>query len=208
MRLLIGVAAVGALVLGADPVGAQGYIVPSGTAANIKRAIESPARTEEQRAQDAARKRAEILTLAGIEDGDRVIEFASFGHYYTTLLVEAVGPSGHVHMVDMPWTEAFAGGPARALDAAHANATFTLVHFNRANLPRNIDVAMMVLFYHDLKAQSGESFAQYARPIDQGTHRPNRARIPKAQRSIDFRNVQMPSLSTCTEGGARLRSLR
>jgi predicted methyltransferase len=156
MRLLISVAAVGALVLGADPVGAQGYIVPSGTAANIKRAIESPARMEEQRARDAARKPAEILTLAGIEDGDRVIEFASFGHYYTTLLVEAVGPSGHVHMVDMPWTEPFAGGPARAFDAAHANATFTLIHFNRAELPRNIDVALMVLFYHDLKTQSGE----------------------------------------------------
>ncbi len=132
------------------------YTVPEGTPANIARAIESGARSDEQRARDARRKPAEILMLAGIEDGHEVIEFGSFGHYYTTLLVEAVGPSGHVHMIDMPWTEPFGGTRARAFDVAHENATYTLAHYNRADLPSNVDSALMVLFYHDLTVQRGE----------------------------------------------------
>jgi predicted methyltransferase len=132
------------------------YQLPAGTAANIRRAVQSSVRTDEQRARDAGRKPAHVLTLAGIESGDRVVEFASFGHYYTTMLVEAVGPSGHVYMVDMPWIERFGGEPARAFDAAHDNATFMQVHYNRMDLPNNIDAAMMVLFYHDLKRDSAE----------------------------------------------------
>ena len=103
MRLMIGIAAVSGLVFGATLATAQdSYVVPAVTPANIKRAVESDARTDEQRARDPLRKPAEILMLAGIEEGDHAIEFAAFGHYYTTLLVDAVGTDGHVEMVDMP----------------------------------------------------------------------------------------------------------
>ncbi len=157
MRLMIGIAAVSGLVLGATLATAQdSYMAPAGTPANIKRAVESDARTDEQRARDARRKPAEILTLAGIEEGDHVIEFAAFGHYYTTLLVDAVGTDGHVEMVDMPWIERFGGEPARAFAAAHDNATFTQVHYNEADLPGNVDAVTMVLFYHDLTRESAE----------------------------------------------------
>jgi len=158
MRSLIGIAVFSVITLSMTQAFAQGsrYTVPAGTAANVLRAIESADRAEEQRARDTGRRPAEILTLAGIEEGDQVIEFASFGHYYTTLLAEAVGTDGHVHMLDLPWTEPFGGRAARAFDAAHANATYTLAHYNRVELPGNVDVAMMVLFYHDLKTQTGE----------------------------------------------------
>ena len=157
MRLMIGIAAVSGLVLGATLAAAQdSYMAPAGTPANIKRAVESDVRTDEQRARDARRKPAEILTLAGIEEGDHVIEFAAFGHYYTTLLVDAVGTDGHVEMVDMPWIERFGGEPARAFAAAHDNATFTQVHYNEADLPGNVDAVTMVLFYHDLTRESAE----------------------------------------------------
>jgi predicted methyltransferase len=158
MRLLVSVAAAGVVALGSGDAFAQGsaYSIPAGTPDNIRRAVESAARTEEQRARDSGRRPAEILTLAGIEYGDEVIEFASFGHYYTTILVEAVGPDGHVHMIDLPWTEPFGGRAARAFDAEHANATYTLAHYNRADFPNGVDVVTMVLFYHDLKTQAGE----------------------------------------------------
>lgn len=158
MRKSICLAAIGGLVIGTELARAQdsGYAIPPGTPANIVRAIESADRTNEQRARDVLRKPAEILALAGIEEGDEIIEFASFGHYYTTLLVEAVGPRGHVHMMDLPWTEPFGGVRARAFDAAHDNATYTLGNYNRVELPGNVDAALMVLFYHDLKVQSGE----------------------------------------------------
>jgi predicted methyltransferase len=126
------------------------YGVPTTAPANVKRAVESAARTAEQRARDADRKPAETLMLAEIADGERIVELASFGHYWTTMLVEAVGPSGHVYMLDMPWTDPFGGEAARAFDAAHGNATYTQAHYNRAEWPQNVDAVLNVLFYHDL----------------------------------------------------------
>jgi predicted methyltransferase len=66
------------------------------------------------------------------------------------MLVEAVGRTGHVYMIDMPWTDRFGGEGARAFDAAHENATYTQVNYNQANLPQNVDAVLNVLFYHDL----------------------------------------------------------
>lgn len=157
MRLMIGIAAVSGLVFGATLTMAQdSYVVPADTPANVKRAVESDARTDEQRARDSLRKPAEILMLASIEEGNHIIEFAAIGHYYTTLLVDAVGTDGHVEMVDMPWTERFGGEPARAFAAGHDNATYTQVHYNEADLPDDVDVVTMVLFYHDLTRESAE----------------------------------------------------
>jgi predicted methyltransferase len=126
------------------------YRVPAAAPANIKRAVESTARPAEQRARDADRKPAETLMLLNVAEGERVIELASFGHYWTTMLVDAVGPSGHVYMVDMPWTDRFGGEGARAFDTAHANATYTQAHYNQMQLPQNVDAVLMVQFYHDL----------------------------------------------------------
>ncbi|HVJ30917.1 MAG TPA: methyltransferase [Gammaproteobacteria bacterium] len=130
---------------------APAYRVPASAPANIKRAVESPSRPADQRARDADRKPAETLMLANIAEGQRVVELAAFGHYWTNMLVEAVGPSGHVYMVDMPWTDRFGGEAARAFDAAHDNATYTQAHYNQMQLPQNVDAVIFVQFYHDLK---------------------------------------------------------
>jgi predicted methyltransferase len=127
------------------------YRVPATAPANIKRAVESPARPAEQRGADINRKPAETLMLAEIAEGERVVELGAFGHYWTNMLVEAVGSAGQVAMVDMPWTDRFGGEAARALDTAHANATYTQAHYNQMQLPPNVDAVMIVQFYHDLK---------------------------------------------------------
>jgi predicted methyltransferase len=124
--------------------------VPAAAPANIQRAVESPSRAPEQRARDADRKPAETLMLLEVDEGERIVELGSFGHYWTAMLVEAVGASGHVYMIDMPWTDRFGGEAARAFDTAHANATYTQAHYNEMQLPANVDAAMMVQFYHDL----------------------------------------------------------
>ena len=139
------------LVLAATGAEAQSYSVPAAAPANIKRAVESTARPADQRARDADRKPAETLMLANIAEGQRVVELAAFGHYWTNMLVEAVGPRGHVYMVDMPWTDRFGGEAARAFDAAHENATYTQAHYNEMQLPQNVDAVIFVQFYHDLK---------------------------------------------------------
>ena len=153
MRLVTSFAAIAVCALGLSVAGAQdtgAYMIPAETPANIRSAVESSARADAQRARDAGRKPAEIMTLAGIGEGDRIIELAAFGHYYTTMLVEAVGPDGHIDMVDMPWTNGFGGDAARAFDAAHDNATYHQVHYNEADLPGDVDIVLCILFYHDL----------------------------------------------------------
>ena len=130
---------------------AQAYSVPAAAPASIKRAVEAPSRPAEQRARDADRKPAETLMLLDLAEGERVVELAAFGHYWTNMLVEAVGPRGHVYMVDMPWTDRFGGEAGRAFDAAHDNATYTQAHYNQMQLPTNVDAVLMVQFYHDLK---------------------------------------------------------
>jgi predicted methyltransferase len=126
------------------------YTVPADAPAYIKQAVQLPARTAEQKARDANRKPAEVLMLSGIEPGDRVVEFASFGQYYTTMLSSIVGPSGKVYMFDLPYTEQRAGAASRAFVAAHANSEYRLVDYNDIELPKDVDIVYMVLYYHDL----------------------------------------------------------
>ena len=116
----------------------------------VRKAVESPARPAEQKARDSLRKIAEVLALSGVKPGDRVVEFASFGQYFTTLVSDIVGPRGMVYMVDLPYTEARAGAASRAFVAAHPNARYELVDYNAVTLPQNIDVVLNVLYYHDL----------------------------------------------------------
>jgi predicted methyltransferase len=126
------------------------YEIPAGTPGYLRRAVESPERPAAQRARDANRKPAEVLVMSGIKPGDRVIEFASFGQYYTQLLADIVGPGGRVYMFDLPYTEKRAGAASRAFVAAHPNAKYTLADYNSVQLPDHVDIVYMVLYYHDL----------------------------------------------------------
>ena len=110
--LSVGILALGALPAIADD--APAYTLPSGTPAYIRAAIDDPARTAEQRARDANRKPAELLMMSGIRPGNTVVEFASFGQYFTTFLADIVGPKGKVYMYDLPYTDKRAGDASRA----------------------------------------------------------------------------------------------
>ena len=97
--------------------------------------------------------------LAGLKEGDHVIEIAGFGQYFTTLLCAAVGPKGKIDVYDMPYTERFAGEASRAFDAKHDNETYTQESYNDAKLPQNVDAVYMILYYHDLKPQGVDTAA-------------------------------------------------
>jgi predicted methyltransferase len=142
-----------------SPAAAPPYVVPAATPAHIKRAIDSPERTAEQRARDYHRKPAEILTLSGIEEGDRIIEIAAFGQYFTTMLLAAVGPTGRVDMYDLPYTERMAGAASREFDAKHANAAYHLENYNDVTFPQGVDSVWNVLYYHDLQPQGIDTAA-------------------------------------------------
>jgi predicted methyltransferase len=143
-----GILAFGALPAMADDVPA--YTLPSATPTYIRAAIDDPARTPEQRARDVNRKPAELLLMSGIRPGNTVVEFASFGQYFTTFLADIVGPKGKVYMYDLPYTDKRAGDASRAFVAAHPNSQYQLVDYNTLELPQKVDEVFMVLYYHDL----------------------------------------------------------
>ena len=126
------------------------YVIPSGTPAYIAKAVGSDARGADAKARDAARKPAELLTLSGVKPGEKIVEFASFGQYFTTMLSDIAGPKGKVYMFDLPYTEKRAGDASRAFVAAHPNCEYTLVDYNKLELPANADIVFNVLYYHDL----------------------------------------------------------
>jgi predicted methyltransferase len=126
------------------------YVVPAGTPAYVRHAVELPARSATDKARDEARKPAELLVLSGVKPGDRVVEFASFGQYFTTMLSDIVGPKGLVYMYDLPYTEKFSGEASRKFAAGHANTRFEFVDYNGLELPSEVDVVFNVLYYHDL----------------------------------------------------------
>ncbi len=160
------VAAVAALGTAGPAAAQEAYTVPADTPEHIRRAVESPARPAEHRERDLARKPAEVLTLAGIEEGHHVVEFASFGHYYTTMLVDAVGPEGHVGMYDLPYTDRFGGEAARAFDAEHDNATYFLEDYNEVEFPAEVDAVFNVLYYHDLQPNDVDTASLNARLLE------------------------------------------
>jgi predicted methyltransferase len=130
------------------------YAVPAKAPAYIKSAVESPSRSAEQTARDANRKPAELLMLSGVKPGDKVVEFASAGQYFTGMLSDIVGAKGQVYMYDLPYTEARFGAASRAFATAHPNTKFEIVDFNTLELPKDVDVVFNVLYYHDLPLNS------------------------------------------------------
>jgi predicted methyltransferase len=126
------------------------YVMPANIPDYIRKAVESPSRPATAKADDANRKPAELLALAGVKPGDRVVEFASFGQYFTTLLSDIVGEKGLVYMYDLPYLEARTAPASKAFVAAHPNSRFEIIDFNKVEMPQNIDGVYIVLYYHDL----------------------------------------------------------
>jgi predicted methyltransferase len=125
-------------------------VSPTKPPAYIQHAVESTDRSASDKARDANRKPAELLTLSGVKPGDKVVEFASFGQYFTTLLSDIVGSKGVIYMYDLPYTEQRAGEASRAFVAKHPNSKYELIDYNKLQLPSNVDIVFNVLYYHDL----------------------------------------------------------
>ncbi len=153
------------VALGADEAAAPppAYVIPAGTPAYIRHAVESPERSAEQKARDVNRKPAELLTLSGIKPGQKVVEFASFGQYFTGMLSDIVGPKGAVYMYDLPYTEKRAGEASRAFVAKHPNSKYELVDYNKLELPQKVDIVFNVLYYHDLSLNDIDTASLNAR---------------------------------------------
>lgn len=126
------------------------YDIPAGTPDYIVKAVKSADRPEADTRRDADRKPAELLTIAGIKPGDHVVEYGSFGQYFTRLLSSVVGDKGSVLMIDLPYLEQRTGQASRDFVTAHPNARYINQDYNTVDLPDNLDAVVIVLYYHDL----------------------------------------------------------
>ena len=131
---------------------AQTYMPAADTPAHIRAAVQSPERSEEDTVRDVNRKPAEVLTLAGLNEGDHIIELSSLGQYYSTILSAAIGPEGQLDMYDLPpWQRFGADESGIAFARSHANAGYTMVFYHDAPYEQNVDAVFNVLSYHDLQ---------------------------------------------------------
>jgi predicted methyltransferase len=153
LMLVAGLAVAGVVAAAepaAPPAPPKPYVISGSVPQYVRDAVASKDRTPAMTARDADRKPAELLALSGVKPGDRVVEFASFGQYFTTMLSSIVGEKGLIYMYDLPYTEARAGAASRDFVARHPNSRYELVDYNTIQLPQNIDIVFNVLYYHDL----------------------------------------------------------
>src|SRR5213596_2293608 len=68
--------------------------------ATIASAVANPARPADSRAADPLRKPAATLAFSGVRPGMTVGEFYPGGGYFTRMLSDVVGPSGHVYGIE------------------------------------------------------------------------------------------------------------
>ena len=66
----------------------------------IARAVADPARPADYRKADPLRKPAETLAFSGVRPGMVVGEFYPGGGYFTRMLSDVVGPSGHIYAIE------------------------------------------------------------------------------------------------------------
>lgn len=133
-------------------------LLPSAFAADVSDAaravVAAEDRTEADRALDAGRKPAELLTFIGVKPGWVVADIAAGGGYTTELLQRAVGDAGLVYgqnskmllekFLEKPWSARLARPVMQRV--VRVDADFDDPIPSDA-LP--LDAVTMVLFYHD-----------------------------------------------------------
>lgn len=86
---------IAALVFAAG-VPATAYTAGQTLPPHLVAAVDAPARPDADTARDPARKPAEVLAFAGVQQGWKVGEYMPGAGYFTRILARAVGPAGRV----------------------------------------------------------------------------------------------------------------
>jgi predicted methyltransferase len=118
-----------------------------------REALAQPSRSDADRARDARDRPADVLALAGVAPGMTVADIFGGGGYYAEILAGIVGPSGRVQLVNNAPYVAFAGKDYRERFANGRLAQVQRSIVESCNLqlaPASLDVAMIVMSYHDL----------------------------------------------------------
>jgi predicted methyltransferase len=119
----------------------------------MQAALAAPNRTGAEKARDAVRKPAELLTFAGVKPGDKVADFIMGGGYLTKILAGVVGPNGRVYAYQPAEFIGFRAAYGTEQDAAVkglANVTPSRPSLAAFSFPEPLDAIVTVQNYHDL----------------------------------------------------------
>jgi predicted methyltransferase len=122
------------------------------TAADYAGLLSANTRLETERADDAARKPAEVLAFMNLHAGQTIFELEAGRGYYTELLAGAVGPTGKVIMHNpaefpnnVPWIA------ARTAGNRLPNVRTTASHFDALDAPAaSVDKVVWILGPHEV----------------------------------------------------------
>ena len=98
------------------------------------------------------RKPAETLAFAGVKPGMVVGEFYPGGGYFTRMLSDVVGPTGHVYGIENDkWKGAVEANAALLKEGRWQNVSMDVQPFGTVKFPKPLDIAWVTQNYHDLK---------------------------------------------------------
>ena len=118
----------------------------------IARAVADPARPAGYKAADSFRKPAETLAFSGVRPGMVVGEFYPAGGYFTRMISDVVGPSGHIYAIENAgWNDSVKDDKAMLAEGKWKNVSLDVQPFGTVKFPRPLDLAWVTQNYHDLK---------------------------------------------------------
>jgi len=122
----------------------------------VEAAISDPRRPDDQVKLDVTRKPALSVLFSEAKAGDRIADLMSGNGYFTRILSDVVGPSGHVYAY-IPTEQIahcspreIAGTQAIARDSSYRNVTLLTGSLADFRMPEKLDLIWMSQSYHDL----------------------------------------------------------
>lgn len=135
-------------------------------AADLRERLSAGDRADADKARDADRKPADVVTFLGIGPGMRVIDLIASGGYYTEALAEAVGPSGRVYAQNSKFVLRMRGGAnekalaARLAEGRLPNVERIDLGLDKAKIePASLSAALTALNFHDIYNGRGVDMA-------------------------------------------------
>jgi predicted methyltransferase len=126
------------------------------TRTTVDAAILDPRRPDDQVKLDATRKPAISVLFSEAKAGDRIADLMSGNGYFTRILSDVAGPSGHVYAY-IPTEQIahcspreIAGTQSIARDTSYRNVTLLTGSLANFRLPEKLDLIWMSQSYHDL----------------------------------------------------------
>jgi predicted methyltransferase len=129
----------------------------AGTSQNYSAILSHPARPDNERELDPARKPSEVMTFYEVKRGDKVVDLPAGRGYYTVILSQLVGAGGLVYSTNTrereDWSDRFkrepftnvrtvVGPPDKIAIPQDGSIDFALTHLNYHDLPREVRAGM------------------------------------------------------------------